>query len=343
MSFGELLRNEEHEEIASLEGEEFNPYRAIAYINLGRYAEALRCAKKGSFEMAYILYKLKRYRRALRILRKLSDDGSRVLASQCLYYLGYYNSAYRILSGFKRDDEIVVNLQAMKSLALLAHKSKGAYGRKFSVPAKDELEAFENLDRYKFPTPELRADFVFNKAFEYLDDEDRFVEYLEERVGADPGLRGTIVEEQLKNIRKEFDMIDAGLLGRSQRETVAFNTGKIKEFSEPVHYQQNMPRMDIHGMKHKEGDLPWLSLVYGRNFDLNFNDIPALNEKLRLLRCLVALKNGKFSRRCIRSNLRDVPDSIHKQLLFFLVDFKPLDPGFQDAAKELLSKAMQQK
>jgi tetratricopeptide (TPR) repeat protein len=262
MSFAELLRNEEHEKIALLSEEEFNPFKAIAYIHLGRYAEALKCARKGSFETAYILYKLKKYKKALRILRRLSDERSRVLTSQCLYYLGYYNTAYKILSEFARDDETVVNLQAMKSLALLADKSRAIHGKRFSIAAKDRLRAFEDLDKHRFVAPELGVDFVFNKAFEYLDEEHRFVDYLERKLDADPALGNTVVEEQLKNVRKEFDAVETEMLNKNQRETLAFNTGKIKEFAEPVHYQKNVSRIDLTRKMLSSNDTAWLNLVY---------------------------------------------------------------------------------
>ena len=176
MNLHDLVRGERHEEISRLEGPEFGQFRAVACIRLGRFEEALGCVEKGSFEHAYVLYKLRRYRRALRILRRMDSEGSRVLSSQCLYYLGYYNTAYKMLAGVKRDDDVVVNLQAMKSLAILADRSLSVLGSKFGVRKRDELVGFEDLAGYAFAASEGRVDFVFNQAFERLFDEEGFVQ-----------------------------------------------------------------------------------------------------------------------------------------------------------------------
>lgn len=315
MSLHDLVKNNQHEEIARLNGCELNPFKAVAYIHMGDFKQALKHASKGSFEMAYILYKLKKYKKALRILRQIRTEGSQVLASQCLYYLGYYNTAYQILSKLKKDDDIVVNLQAMKSLAILADKRQFGFGGRFIPRKMDKLVEFEDLREYMMSSSEGRADFVFNLSFEKLDDEAKFVDFLEEEVRCNAELRGTIVEEQMKNVKGHFEDIKVNMLSKSQRETFDFNTRAISGFSNPLHFQKNFLKSSCDG--YSESLL--IEEVYRSGFNIRFDRVPELSAKLIVFRMLVLYKNGYVpSSKCLEDRMNRLDDEWIKTLLGIL-------------------------
>lgn len=297
MGLYNLVRSNEHDKIVQL-GEEFQSLKTVAHINMGNYGEALKCAARGSFEMAYILYKLRKYKRALRILRGMDSEASRVLRSQCLYYLGYYNGAYQMLSGMKRDDDVVVNLQAMKSLAIAADRSQSTTSR-LCVRKMDISTGFDNLERHGMSSAEGHVDFVFNQAFENLPDEERFVGFLESRIESDSRLRGTVVEGQLRNVRGEFDRIDRSVLSRTQRETLEFNRGETDTFSNPQHFQQNFARFERGSRASRRSESLWIEEAYRDG--LKMDDIPSFSKKMRLFRAFVLYRNGHSPRSRVES------------------------------------------
>ncbi|ADM12555.1 uncharacterized protein Eint_110550 [Encephalitozoon intestinalis ATCC 50506] len=312
MNLYDLVRSNSHEEISRLDHPEFNRFRAVAYINMGKFGEALKYAEKRSFERAYALYKLKKYKKALRILRYLDTEGSKVLASQCLYYLGYYNTAYKVLSEIKKDDEIVINLQAMKSLAILADKNQYTFGNKFQLRKKDDLVEFEDLTRYHFSQNESRVDFIFNLSFENLSKEETFVNFLSNQLERRE-MVGTIVEEQLKNVKGED--ANANVLLRNQRETVEFNTGAISRFSNPLHFQKNFPGSGTPEEMMKGNECLWIEKVYNSDFGIKAEEIPLFSPKMILLRILTLCKNGRFPSKKLLGRVRNWPEVPIKRYL----------------------------
>lgn len=317
MDLYDLVRGDRHEEISRLDHPEFRQFKAVACIRMGRFEDALQCVEKGSFEHAYTLYKLRRYKRALRVLRRIDTEGSRVLSSQCLYYLGYYNTAYKLLSGVKRDDDVVVNLQAMRSLAILADKNQCVFGNKFQLCKRDVLGKFEDLDRHRFSSPEGRVDFVFNQSFERLFDEDEFVRFLSEQVER-PEMRGTIVEEQLKNVRREAVCMD--MLSKGQAETARFNCGEIGRLSNPQHFQQNFSGEGCSGRIARGNECLWIERVYESGFGVKASEVPVLSPKMLLLRILVLWKSGKAPGRKLVSRIREMPEMAIKEYLLSIFD-----------------------
>ncbi|AFM99330.1 hypothetical protein EHEL_110560 [Encephalitozoon hellem ATCC 50504] len=312
MNLHDLVKNDCHEEISRLEHPEFNQFRVVAYINLGKFEEALRYAEKDSFERAYALYKLKKYKKALRILKRIDTEGSKVLASQCLYYLGYYNTAYKILSEVKKDDDIVVNLQAMKGLAMLADKNQYAFGNKFQLRKRDELAQFEDLSRHDIKHTEGRVDFIFNLSFESLANEEEFVNFLYRQLEK-PEMSGTIVEEQLKNIKGEE--VNPDLLLRNQRETFEFNRGAIDKFSNPLHFQQNFQGLGNSESITRGNVSLWIERVYSSNFSIQAEKIPLLSPKMVLLRILTLCKSGSFPSQRLLRKAKEWPESPAKSYL----------------------------
>ncbi|KAG5858691.1 putative TPR-like repeat domain-containing region [Encephalitozoon hellem] len=312
MNLYDLVKNDCHEEISRLEHPEFNQFRVVAYINLGKFEEALRYAEKDSFERAYALYKLKKYKKALRILKHIDTEGSKVLASQCLYYLGYYNTAYKILSEVKKDDDIIVNLQAMKGLAMLADKNQYVFGNKFQLRKRDELAQFEDLSRHDIKHTEGRVDFIFNLSFESLANEEEFVNFLSRQLEK-PEMSGTIVEEQLKNIKGEE--VNPDLLLRNQRETFEFNRGAIDKFSNPLHFQQNFQGLGSPESITRGNVSLWIERVYSSNFSIQAEKIPLLSPKMVLLRILTLCKSGSFPSQRLLRKAKEWPESPVKSYL----------------------------
>nr|ABO69721.1 unknown [Nosema bombycis] len=101
VNLNEIETIESYEKIAKLEGDEYNQYKVIALINLDKFKEALKFVQPGSFEAAYIYYKLKNYKKALKIISKFKDEKSFILKSQILYSIGFYNKAYEILRNMR--------------------------------------------------------------------------------------------------------------------------------------------------------------------------------------------------------------------------------------------------
>ncbi|AFN84037.1 hypothetical protein EROM_110550 [Encephalitozoon romaleae SJ-2008] len=312
MNLYDLVKNDCHEEISRLEHPEFSRFRAVAFISMGKFKEALKYTEEGSFERAYVFYKLKKYKKALRILRHIDTEGSKVLTSQCLYYLGYYNTAYQILAEVKRDDDIVVNLQAMKGLATLADSNQYVFGNKFQLRKRDELAEFEDLSKHNFKHIEGYVDFIFNLAFESLSSEEDFVDFLSHQLEKQE-MKGTIVEEQLKNIKGEE--VNINILLKNQKETVEFNSGAIDRFSNPLHFQQNFPGIDTTGSTSKGNVSLWIEKVYNSNFNIKAEKIPLLSPKMVLLRILTLCKNGCLPSQKLLEKTKKWPESSIKNCL----------------------------
>ncbi|KAH9410595.1 putative TPR-like protein [Ordospora pajunii] len=342
MDIYELVRNNEHEQICAVEHPGLAHFRAVACIFLGRYEEALRHAEKNSFEAAYALYKLKKYKKALRILKGIDGEGSRVLSSQCMFFLGYYGSAYKMLSKIKMDDDVAVNLQAMKSMAILASKNMYEYGNRFQVRKMDDVDGFGDLQGYGMKSAEGRVDLVFNESFEYLFDERRFVEFLAMQAGK-AEMKGTIVEEQLKNVRGQE--VCMPVLSKSQKETVEYNKGVIDAISVPMHFQKNFARCDGLEKKRKSNECTWIDMVYSKdvkgeyrmNEDVSIAKIPVFSAKMALLRILVMWKNKKSNRRMV-SEMKRLPEEIAGKYLSVFEPGKVIDKNtYARISKELMN------
>ncbi|KHN68836.1 hypothetical protein M896_120550 [Ordospora colligata OC4] len=342
MDIYELVRNDQHEQIYAVEHPEFGRFRAVACIFLGRYEEALKYAERKSFEAAYSLYKLKKYKKALRILKWIDSEGSRVLSSQCLFYLGYYGSAYKMLSKIKMDDDVAVNLQAMKSMAILADKNLYEYGNRFQIRKMDDVDGFDDIKEYNMKSAEGRVDLVFNESFEHLFDEKRFLEFLKmQAVKAE--MKGTIVEEQLKNVCGQEVCIP--LLSKSQKKTVEYNEGIIDAISMPIHFQRNFARYNVLETKYKSNECAWIDMAYIKdengkyrlNEGVDIAKIPAISAKMVLLRILVMWKNGKSNRR-IASEIKRLPEEVANKYLSVFEPGKVVDRNtYVKISKELMN------
>ncbi|TBU18375.1 hypothetical protein CWI38_0244p0040 [Hamiltosporidium tvaerminnensis] len=229
-----LIQNKDHKAISLLPSPTYDVYKGVACIHMEKYNEALNFVNKNSYEYAYCLYKLKNYKKSIRILKKLENTPKvMILLSQCLYYLGYYNGAYEILSGLSSDDEIVVNISAIKSMAI--YSSRGSINERLGLSSKDIFNSkFIDFSRYKFTDTECHKEYLFNQTFEYMNDKE---EYLKELQSVSEN--NLLVKNQIKNVNGEFSELDSVKLTRLQREVLELNMKKTKFISKPTHFLCN--------------------------------------------------------------------------------------------------------
>jgi len=232
-----LIAENKHEQIYGLPDEAVpREYKAIAAIHLGKYREALAYAEKSTFECAYIHYKLKNFKKALRILRGLKKDKkSSILASQCLYNLGYYSMAAHTLSLVGSSDEHAVNIAAMESLAKLNSKSKFT-PNKFATRHTGDLlgEAVAT-----FNDPECHLEYEFNRALECLDDEHRYIIRLEDLKKSFP-IKNSCIDKQYRLL--SYGEFEKGDLDAKEERILQFNEGKENALVNPAHFQANFDR-----------------------------------------------------------------------------------------------------
>lgn len=318
-----LLENNEHEKILELPSPEFDKYKVVAAIHLERYEDGLVFASKNSFETAYIYYKLRNFKKSLKILRKLHGTAVDVLKSQCLYFLGYYSEAYRLLSQHGSSDEYAVNLSAMESLSYLNAKSAV---RPTFFTSKD-TGAIEDPVRYKFCSTECLAESEFNNAFKSIEDEREYIEQLrilDQKYKIDNGC----IQKQIKNLTGE----EVAEMSKREREIVSFNTGKITKIDNPVLFQRNfLPycHTDINIFKkYKQAK---------DEFVRGFEKFEPYNDRLRILKGLILAKRRVSEARnnAILRTISPCKDCIEKKILE-LICSDCTDQEFQQKGLQLI-------
>lgn len=133
-----------YRKIVDLKNHKFNREKIIAFIKLEKYhdayiylrslrkdlsvldrLESLRLTGNIAFEEAYILYKLKKYKKSLKVLKSVEEsERKNILLSQVLYFLRRYDQAYEILSKCKYEKERDINLLTMEILHERSLKKK---------------------------------------------------------------------------------------------------------------------------------------------------------------------------------------------------------------------------
>ncbi|KAF9762983.1 hypothetical protein NGRA_1618 [Nosema granulosis] len=309
-----LENDQDHEKIACLEGKEFDRYRAIALIHLGKYNEALKFVNKGSFEAAYVYYKLKNYKKALKIISKFSDEKGFVLKSQILYSMGFYNKAYEALSTLPKDDEVVINLQAMKSMAILTHNVNRSCGHKLWMKKRDELMHFDKLENHKFSNEDSRIEFFFNKTFEEAHDIQKYLEALRTAQKLFNG--ENIISKQLNNIEGSFDEIDPETLSKTQKEILLYNMHKTDKIVNPIHFLKNFTG------NLSDSEYNWLQHAKSNEFNLNPFNIPSTSENLKLLRIFIGLKHKSMVKSLVLAETEKLATEKFREILraYYLED-----------------------
>lgn len=298
----------DHEKILLLEGEEFNKYKLIACIHLGRYTEGLKYSLKNTFESAYLYYKLKKYKKALRICNKNKSEYFDMLKSQILYCLGYYNEAFNLLNKFPKDDEIVVNLQAMKSLGILVQNVNKVIGHPLYIKNKEDKIMYEDLENYKFKSKEIYNEFLYNKSFEKAYDKNEFKNYLKNYSNQ----KSNIFSQQLANIEGKFDSINIENLSKTQKNILEFNMKKKDFISNNLHF------LDNYNVKLGDNEFKWINAIKNNSMSTWYR-IPTFNEKFLILRLYAGIKSKEISNKeiCIitkKINDEDIKTKIEKFL-----------------------------
>lgn len=295
----QLAADKDYESILSLEGEKYDNYKCITLIKLERYVEALAYAKSSPFELAYIYYKLKNFKKCLETIRSSRRDEQKfkILEAQALYGYGKYNSAYKVLSTCSLDEEeVVVSLEAARSMASLANASESRVPSKYSVTKRDDETELKDAGSRKFKSSELEEEFWYNKTFAHLLDEQKYVQILTE---LSEKHRGGLLKRQLNNVLGNFEKIDPNVLGDSDLGTLRFNKKEATVIEEPMHYQRNV--VEIDGRYWPSVDYACYKKAYDCGYDVGDARVPYDSNNLLLLRAFLDLKRmfrgERFGRR----------------------------------------------
>lgn len=226
----DLLINKEHNKILQLPSPEFDSYKAVAAIHLEKYEEALVFADKNTFETAYAYYKLKNYKKALKIIRKLEGKPAEVLASQCLYFLGQFSNAFHILEKHGDSDEYAVNLLAMKSLNHLNVK----YQNRPSLFTVGDDTPIEHKLKFTFKDPECLIESEFNRVYRSIENTDEYLEMMA-RMSTIHRVENSCFLKQIAVLKGNNSNVR---LTTKEMEVYKFNLG-LGTISNPVLFQRN--------------------------------------------------------------------------------------------------------
>lgn len=326
-----LVKAGDHEGILRIESDEYNAYKVVAAIHLAKFNEALKYAKKNSYEHAYILYRQKRFRKALSIIRKNIDNKSskkwEVLMAQCLYNLGYYADAYSLLSRHGKEDEYAVNLAAMEAMCKVSEQNKTKLSY-FYMPFKGPIKNIVKLD---FKDSECLLESKFNEIFKLVCDKYAYREALE-NLNTQYPIKGSCVDNQLKNMMGE-ECID---LSKKEKEVYEFNNGNSKAITHPAHFQSNfIEGSPVNKLITRYIDSFAASSNWSKNQMCIFNNIDLTNDILLLMKSHWAKycmsdssdRRRKWLEKCADSDIKDL-------MLLSMENFS--DPAVQKNAIDLL-------
>ncbi|KAM0687980.1 hypothetical protein COBT_000771 [Conglomerata obtusa] len=297
----ELIKNNEHEKIIALEGNQYNQYKTIAYLFLERYKEALEHAEKESYEYCYCLYKLRKYKKCVKLIKKINPDGLyeekyKILLSQALYFMGYYNSSAKALGNLS-SGPTYINFLAANNLA-----QAGTFSNKinfYKVFAKDDfLDIFNNVNVGKLSVEE-NEEVIYNNSFKHIYDENTFKKYLEECVD------NTLCYNQLNNINGNYDILKEEHLTKKQKDIILHNK-KQQELHELQHFQKYNYEFAM-ANKLKTGEI-------------DIKNVKCKTDNLFLIKAVhnIKRKNNKAAKKCLEA----AKDTKINELLSFLANSK---------------------
>lgn len=315
-----LIDRDDHESILTL-GPEYNNYKVIAAIHLGRYEEALLLLDYPCFEKAYCFYKLRKFHKSLKICKKLEGKNIDILKAQNLYFLGYYSDAYKILSNYGVSDEYAVNLSSMEALNHLNIVNF----QKPSLFTSRDTKAIDSLKKYKFKDSECAMESNYNLSFKNIEDERLFIQTLSE-LDQKYNIENNCIQKQLKNLMDE-DIVG---LGARETEIFNFNRGTVTNINNPVLFQNNFldsVKTDFKIFKDYQNN--------SQDYLRGQRNIDTFNDKLKLLKSLVILKRKLNDERKdkIKKTLKGVKSCLEKDIIQLLIG---KDDDFQKKGIELL-------
>ncbi|KAM0679260.1 hypothetical protein BDAP_000127 [Binucleata daphniae] len=234
----ELVNKNDHAAILQLDGDLYDQYKIIANIKLERYQEAMKLAKKHTFEFCYCLYKQKKYANCIKIIEKMINQNVKneeiyILYAQSLYHLGYYNKSAEIMNKINKPFSLI-NLMATESMCLLSNNEICRY----KVNAKDEYKKITiNYDSCEL-TKEQNEELTYNKSFRYLANENEFVNFLENNS------ENKLCTNQLNNVLGNFELIDTSIIGKKDNEIIKYNK-ETDNNANLEHFQKHNYEYDI--------------------------------------------------------------------------------------------------
>lgn len=321
----ELFKSNNHEKILELPSPEFDLQKAVAAICLGDYPKALVFAPKKSFERAYTYYKLKDFKKSLKILRKLEGEAVEILKSQCLYFLGYYHEAHSLLSKYGSLDEIAVNIKAIEALNYLSTRH-AVTPSLFSI--RDILPITSRIS-CKFNSPECLVESEFNTAFESILDERDYIQELK-RLDEKYKIQNSCFKKQLHNLSGE----EVEEMTAKEKEIKLFNLGKIQKIENPVLYQANF-------MPDENTDYKIFAKYQDEKEKFIAGDsvFEPTTDRLKILKAFViAQRKPNESRSAkIQRTLKGCKDCIEKEILEALSG-QMTEKEFQKKGVELITK-----
>ena len=225
----ELIQNDRHEEILLLDSPQYDRFKIRAAIFLERYRDAMLYIKGNTFEKAYCFYKLKNFKRALKVLNKLEGTNVEILKGQCLYFMGYFKEAFHKLEKHGKSDEFAVCLSACEAMNSLAtNETSNLFMIKSDKKINKSVE-------YTFTDPECKLEVDFNRCYKYIQDENKYISELERDGIKYENITGNYFKKQIACLRNEE--IDS--LTKNQREIFDFNKIEGFELSKVILFQHN--------------------------------------------------------------------------------------------------------
>lgn len=224
----DLINARSYSKILELEGSEYNRVKLISYIKLEKFHDGLLFLRKirndenlknklqnllltdMQFEEAYLLYKLKKYKKSYKILNCMEEsDKKNILLSQVQYFLRNYEQAYNTLSKCKYEKERDINLQAIESL------SKSSI-----IQPNNKLE----ITQYNFGKLESIAEY--NKSFEHFQfyNQDQFIKRYKNS-------KNEKIQLQIQNL---MNSLDAEKFQGRKKDIIAYNIRKTKTFKKEL-------------------------------------------------------------------------------------------------------------
>lgn len=302
-----LLENNEHEKILLLPSPDYDSFKVIAFIHLGKYKDALFLINTPCYEKAYCFYKLKNFHRSLKVLNKLKGEKVDILKAQNLYFLGYHSDAYKILSEYGNSDEIAVNLSAMEALDHINQINK----QKPSLFTSKDVNSIENKRIYHFKDAECALESSYNLAFKNIENERLFIQKLTE-LDKKYNVVDSCIQKQLKNLLEE----EITKVSGRDLEILNFNRGIVTEISNPVLFQPNfIDSINTDFKIFKDYQSSQSDYLLGKK------NVNLFNNKLKLLKAMILVKRRKTDKRNeeIKKILENTGKCIEKDILELLV------------------------
>ncbi|OQS55124.1 hypothetical protein EHP00_284 [Ecytonucleospora hepatopenaei] len=242
-TLNQLVKNEQHEEILQLDNPDdntlVNKFKGVACIKLGMFKDALIFLKENTYEKAYCFYKLRNYKKSLKVLRKIIDKHDinvskenlkhKILVAQCLYYLDKFYDAFEIYiqvytflknktHDFDLFNELLVNISACESLNYIASQSRPSmFACQENVPIKKpHFYAVENL--------ECKTEVDFNLLYKHIEDEDNYMCLLQEQCNVQSNKNVIFINSYFSKQLATLNNQEMNCYTKKQKENFLFNT-----------------------------------------------------------------------------------------------------------------------